>query len=378
MRFLKFLIIVAIILIANHFLKWTYVKNDENLSPLNDSVIAPASHAYGNMSPLKWIFLGENYRKEWSEPVKMPVFHLGTTKGGFVILRMGGGQQTKKLILLNKKDSLTWELRSVDKDVEHALPHYMTNTIVETIVQDGISASYPYGLLTIHDLSKAVGIPSSPTELYYVPDDSTLGIFRSLFARTVCILYADTIGNNKIIEGTDEMQKNLSAGNSKILQEQLLKSRLFDMLIGDWDRHNNQWDWMKIDSGNLNYYYPIPKDRDQAYFKAHGIISFLVKTFYMPHLSGFNLHPTRLKQLNHKSHQFDRNYLKDLDGKDWKRIILKFQHDLGDEDISKATKNLPPEVYKISGQEIQKKLRTRRDELLPNALEYYYFLSKEK
>jgi hypothetical protein len=35
------------------------------------------------------------------------------------------------------------------------------------------------------------------------------------------------------------------------------------MLIGDWDRHYDQWRWAEYKKGQV-IYRPIPRDRDQA------------------------------------------------------------------------------------------------------------------
>ena len=42
-----------------------------------------------------------------------------------------------------------------------------------------------------------------------------------------------------------------------------LRARLIDHLIGDWDRHRDQWRWVKLPGNPL--WQPIPEDRDQAF-----------------------------------------------------------------------------------------------------------------
>ena len=50
-------------------------------------------------------------------------------------------------------------------------------------------------------------------------------------------------------------------------QDQVLRSRLFDIWIGDWDRHDDQWRWASFkDKNGFTYYQPIPRDRDQIFF----------------------------------------------------------------------------------------------------------------
>src|SRR5690606_4931928 len=100
MRWIKGIVLIILILIINHLTAWQYDFKGENTNPQNGFIRIPASHKYARLTPIKWIFLGENYRKAWSKPVKMPVFHLLSTKGGFEIQKLGGGQQTRKLHLI--------------------------------------------------------------------------------------------------------------------------------------------------------------------------------------------------------------------------------------------------------------------------------------
>ena len=43
------------------------------------------------------------------------------------------------------------------------------------------------------------------------------------------------------------------------------RRRLFDMLIGDWDRHQDQWRWIEFKENGKKVYRPMPRDRDQAF-----------------------------------------------------------------------------------------------------------------
>ena len=50
----------------------------------------------------------------------------------------------------------------------------------------------------------------------------------------------------------------------------LLKARLFDMFVGDWDRHIGQWDWIRVKGQDK--WQPMPTDRDQAFAKFDGLV----------------------------------------------------------------------------------------------------------
>lgn len=367
--------VIIILLLVNRLTSWDYAQGRENLNPVNDSVRVRAGKGYSRMTALKYMFLGENYRTEWSVAVPMPVFHLDTTLGGFEIVREGGGEQTRKLHLLSRATGQRWELRSVDKDVTFAVPERYRKTLIQDLVQDGISGAYPYALLTICDLSRAVGVPAAPSFLFFVPGDPALGKYQNDFANTVCFLMPDTITGTRDSRGTDSLIAAMQDGHAvRIRQENVLKSRLLDMVIADWDRHNKQWQWVRDTTADSSFY-PVPEDRDQAYFLAGGIIPFMVRILGMPHLCGFKYHLRSLNALNTKAHSFDGYFMNALDRGDWTRIVRSFQADLSDEAIHRAILRLPAPVYEISGHILEEKLKSRRNALLKYGLEYYRFLA---
>jgi hypothetical protein len=340
--------------------------------PFTDSVVRPASTKYTNMNFLKRMFLGKNYRAEWAKPVKMAVFDIKTVKGGFTPGELGGGQQTKSLRLKDKQGE-EWVLRTVDKEVEKALQPHMRKTFVKTIVQDMVSASHPYAPLTVYELARAVKVAAPNPTLYFIPEDPALGEHYKVFANTVCMLERrePTPDKTETEDTEDVIEDIMKEPDHLVIQEQVLRARLLDMLIADWDRHIDQWRWGKIDSGSHTYYYVIPRDRDFAYFDSRGILVNVMSWISLPHMRGFTEESKGLTRLNHKSIFFDNNFLNELDKDSWERIIADFQRQISDSVISRAIKRIPPEVYAISGAEIERKLRSRRDGMMKNGLKYY-------
>ncbi len=347
-----------------------------------DSVIVPASVKYNNYSPVRLLFSGKNYRKEWSTPVKMPVFHLNKQQGGFTIKELGGGQQTKSLRLLDKNGQ-EWVLRTTDKDVSKALEIALKNkfatSLVKDIVQDLISASHPYGSLTVPDLAKAAGVIVARPQLFFVPDDPAFGEYREIFANTVCFLEdREPTPDQSETESTEDVMKKVFKENDHLLlQQSILKARLLDMLIADWDRHEDQWKWgIRKKDGNT-YYYPVPKDRDFAYFKSNGLIILFASMTVLPHMHSFTKDGSKLKKLSNKTWELDAQWLNQLDAEEWKNTIIQFQNKLTDSVIELAVKKIPREVYAISGRELTNILKNRRNGLLEHAMKYYEFLASK-
>ena len=355
-------------------LTFNLIENCFGQKLASDSITVPASTQYSNPSFLRRIISGTNYRKEWETPVTMPIFRLKDK--GFVIKELGGGMQTKSLRLLDKNKQ-EWVLRSVDKEAEGALPKNMRYPIVINFVQDMISAAHPYAPLVVDHLARATHIIAPKPKLYFVPDDAGLGEYTKIFANTVCFLeQREPTPDNSDTKNTEKiMEKIVEENDHMVLQEMVLQARLLDMLIGDWDRHADQWRWGSIDSGSSKYYYAIPRDRDQAFFMTNGLLPKFIKIFAMKHINGFKKESRRLKNLNFKSWQFDKTFLNELDAQTWERNIKFFQQKITDEVIDQAVKNLPPEIYAIDGGILTKKLKSRRKTLLENAMKYYDFIS---
>jgi len=341
-----------------------------------DSTIAVASLQYANPSLFKRLILGNNYRKAWAQPVKLPVFHL--KQQGFIIDELGGGQQTKSL-KLKDKSGRNWVLRTVEKDVEKALPKKIRNTLAEKVTQDLISASHPYASVTIPPINKALGVIAPEPVIYFVPDDPDFGTYRSLFANTVCILEQrdPTPDHTETKNSEDLLEKLLEENDHLVLQHSVLKARIVDMLIGDWDRHADQWRWGKVEQNGLDLYYAVPRDRDQAYFFSNGLLVKLVRHFTMKHLVGFRDNLKKLKHLNYKAWKFDDLFMSELDKKDWDSTLRWVQVQLTDAVIHHAMTKMPEEVYVIYGAEMERRFRGRRDDLYDKGMKYYRFIAKD-
>ena len=341
-----------------------------------DTVNAPASLKYGGHGGLRNLLLGENYRKEWSQNVNLKVFHINEEKGGFEILELGGGKQTKSLKLKDKK-GVEWTLRTIDKDPEKAIPEAVRNSVAEDIVQDMISASHPYSALAVPDLAKASGITVPRPEFFFVPDDPAFGMYQRMFANTVCLLeLREPTRDGTEAKTTGKLIEKLLNENDHIVdQKEYLNARMLDFLVADWDRHFDQWRWGSIDTGKGKIYYPIPRDRDQAFFYSDGLFMSYITQSRMPFLKGFRYKIPRVNWFGFGARDVDRAFLSELSENEWETIITKFQKDITDSVINTAVNKMPLEINPIRNDVIIGKLKSRRDLLLKKGMRYYRFVN---
>ncbi|MEP6928133.1 MAG: BamA/TamA family outer membrane protein [Ginsengibacter sp.] len=343
-----------------------------------DSVTVAIDTAYQQISALHKLFAGKNYRKEWGTPVHLKVFKIDKEMGGFTIKSLGGGKQTKSL-RLEDKDNHEWILRTVDKDPAGSVPELLKSNIHSKIMQDMISAEHPFGALVVPLLADAAQVEHTEPKYYFVPDDPALGLYRKLFANKICLLefHEPTSDESETKSTAKVINKIIEDSKNHIDQEAVLRARLLDMMIGDWDRHFDQWRFGTADTGVGKLYYPIPRDRDNAFFYSDGVFIRSLSIAALPYLQGFRKHFPNIKWFNWKERNFDRLFMNNLDGNKWKRIITKFQEDETDNVIEEAVRQLPPEIYNHDEKKMAAKLKSRRDLLSKAGLRYYRFLSKE-
>src|ERR1051326_2158524 len=207
-----------------------------------DTIHISASEKYEKAGWGKRVMVGTNYRKEWSTPIPMNVFNIHTVKGGLKIVSLGGGKQTKSLTLVDGNGK-QWKLRGIDKNPANAIPEAFRYTLAADLVQDFISASHPYAPLTIPPMARALGLVTATPELFFVPDDPAFGFYRPIFANTVCTLEEkEPSRHGEQTRSTIKVFDRLVEDNKhRADQVTLLRARLLDILIGDFDRHFDQW-----------------------------------------------------------------------------------------------------------------------------------------
>lgn len=343
-----------------------------------DTVMISASDQYKKEPTrlARWI-LGDNYRSTWNQPVTFKIFNINKEQGGFKIKSLGGGKQTKSL-KLEDKNGKEWSIRTLEKDPEKALPENLRSTMAQDVVSEVISASDPYAPLPVAVLSKAAGIPVAAPRYFFVPDDPSLGYYRPLFANRVVTLEdrdpvpdADTKSTNKI------QNKLYEDNDDKIDQPAVLNARLLDILIADFDRHADQWKWGTKDTGKGKLYYPVPRDRDQAFFRSDGLLVRYLSRRRMAYLNGFNKKLRKVNQLGFSSRDFDRSFLNAVDEKKWKEVADSFVSKITDQVIDSAVNTYPEEIKPIRAAEVAATLKSRRDQLVEQSLKYYRFISRD-
>src|SRR6185436_19642142 len=105
-------------------------------------------------------------------------------------------------------------------------------------------------------------------------------------------------------------------------QSAFLKARLFDMWIGDWDRHEDQWLWAGSKFNGLTYYKPIPRDRDQAFSRLDGILpTMATRKWAVRQSKHFDYNIKDLNGLNMSGYFLDKNFTNQLTLQEWLEVV---------------------------------------------------------
>src|SRR6187431_133976 len=342
-----------------------------------DSASAPASTKFRNNNSRRF-WMGSNYRNEWLAPVKAPVINLSTEKGGLKPVKLGGGKQSKTL-RMEDPTGRQYSLRLIEKFItSKTLPADLQSQAAEDLVADGVSASYPYAALSVPILSEAAGVPFNKVKLVYIPDDPILGEYRNEFKNRLAYFEERLPESVKKGEDSYDVAVKLKEDNDDNVDERaVLRARILDLFIMDFDRHEDQWQWGSIDKEKGKTYFPIPRDRDQAFFTNQGVIPGIVKSpWLVPQLQGFRPKAKNIKRFNFAARNFERFFLTELNEQDWKKEVDEFIPKMTDEVIEKAINEQPKEIRSISGDKIINTLKERRKYLAAEVMQYYRFLSE--
>lgn len=341
-----------------------------------------------------WLF-GRKYRDYYGLEIEAPVAELDTLYGGLRPLRAGGGMQSNSLRLADQQGK-EYSMRSLKKNTTRFLQslypeQYMKEdfekTGASTFLYDFYTSSNPFYPFIVSKLSEPLGINHTDPQLFYVPKQNSLGTFNDEFGDEFYMIEKRPMSEQSkesnfgeaddIISTTDlilALQKNEKA---KIDEQAFIKARIFDMLLGDWDRHQDQWRWAEHEESEIKLYRPIPRDRDQVFARYDGVLlKLLLNIPAIRHFQHFDEEPKSLKWLNKSGYPLDIAFIHSTEEKDWIEQAKFIQENLTDEIIEKAFAELPEEVQDENTRQIIADLKIRRDQLLDWAIERYRFLQK--
>ncbi len=362
------------------------VYNESDIPDLPISGSAVAGKHYDVWFLQRWL-LGENYRSTWTTPLhNVPYVNLDTMYGGLTPYAKGGAAQTTSL-KFKSEDGQRFAFRSIDKNPTKRMEEDLAISIYGKLSKDRTSHQQPYGSIAVAALIDQLGLPSSDPQVYLLPDHPKLGPFREEFANTFGLLELKPKGTKKtdnafrdatkVVSSFQMYRKLLDDNDHQLDIPNYVTARIFDMWIGDWDRHEGNWKWLAYKDKDAYTYRPFPKDRDKAFSVLNGIYGIrMLKPLYI-NKEDFANNYGNLKYLNFKSRNMDRWLTNTFTYEDWLAEAKRIQEVMSDEVIDAALATMPSEVHSLSAPRIRSVLQKRRDKLPKMIREYYKMLVRQ-
>jgi hypothetical protein len=371
---------------------FTFTKNQDPYT--SASIYTEKEVTKGKFYTAVW---GTRYRKYYGTKVTAKNIALDTLFGGLKPVRKGGGHQSKSL-RLEDKDGKEYVMRALRKNAVQYLQavafknQYIEgqfdDTFSESLLLDVFTGSHPYAPFTVATLAKAIDVLHTKPQLFYVPKQKVLGHFNNEFGDELYMIEERAASghgekanfgfSNTVISTNDLLKKLTKNTNSKVDEDAYIKARLFDMLLGDWDRHEDQWRWAAFEKGETTLYKPFPRDRDQVFsIMADGFLLNIV-TKSIPALrlmQSYDEEIANTKWFNLEPYPLDIALINEATKSSWNNQVAYIQKNLTDAVIEEAFTYFPKEVTDQTITDIKRKLKGRIQNLQKISDEYFKYIN---
>jgi hypothetical protein len=342
-----------------------------------DSIVVQIYPKYDRVGKFHRFLFGDNYRKEYAMKTKVPVIRISAVKGGLTPTKRGGGNQSHSLRLVDKNGK-EWVLRSVEKYPEILLPEVFRKTFAGEVVKDNMSAQHPFSALVVPDFAAAVGVFHSDPMIGWVLPDAQLGQYADLFANTLCLLEEREPEGDT--DNSEKMTRKLNDNNDYSYDgPMMLRAKALDALLGDWDRHEDQWRWKPIKdeaTGQVKYQV-IPRDRDQVFYLSEGIIPrYAQSSWLLPMIQGYERNLPDINWFFWEGRAIYGRWFSQLSESEWNGIVRDFCASVTDDVMEKALKKLPEPGYTLRHDQLLAQLKERRAKLPEMMHKYYRFINR--
>ncbi|GAA4232626.1 metallophosphoesterase [Postechiella marina] len=378
------------------------VTNTASKESVNTVYNLSKREKHGNFFKFLW---GNRYRDYYYKPVTAPIAYLDTLNGGLHFTKKGGGHQSYSIRLEDNKQR-EFAMRSLRKDplkfLKFRVPgvaftqNDYKGSLPEDLISDFFTTAHPYMQMVINPMAKSVDVNHANTKLFYVPSQSELGRLNSTFGNQLYFIeqrpsdeqlnykgYRRTIdekGKITDFESTTDMLEKIKSDESySVDQQSFVRARVFDMLLGDWDRHADQWRWAEYETPDGNKeFMPVPRDRDNAFPKFDGTAINIIQWFIPITRQWQSYGPTikNTKWLNYAGSKLDKTILTNCDASNWEKEAIYIKKQLTNAKIDEAFKRLPKEVQDSTSNYIKESLKERLKLLPKYAKDYGEYLER--
>lgn len=369
-----------------------YSKTKESLQKA--TIYNPKATQKSNLYKKIW---GDHYRDAYGLAVNAPIADLDTLFGGLTPVKKGGGNQSVSLRLVDKNGK-QWVMRALKKSAvqflqtnayqQKFIKEDLKGTLIESFIEDVYTTTHPYAAFIMPTLSKSINVYHTIPHLFYVPKQNALSFYNDAYGDALYMIEEhvgdsqterENFGNpDDIISSLDLFKKLHKNPKHRVDENAFIRARLFDMILGDWDRHQDQWRWSKFEDEEKSIYKPIPRDRDQVFSNYDGALFRLV-TRLLPNVRKLQTYTKDIRNVkthNGNGRAVDMKLLRSLTEEDWIEQAKFIKDNLTDEVIEEAFSQFPKEVQNTRLVRVKEVLKYRRDIVEKIASEYFTIINK--
>ncbi|MFD2433139.1 BamA/TamA family outer membrane protein [Mesonia maritima] len=152
------------------------------------------------------------------------------------------------------------------------------------------------------------------------------------------------------------------------------------MLVGDWDRHKDQWRWAEFETPEGKHIFkPIPRDRDQVFSNFDGAFFATLRglTGFAKQFGKYGEDLDDIEWFNTAAVGLDRSLIQNVGKEEWLKQARFIQENITDEVIEEAFSKMPEEVQDSeSTKNLIEKVKGRRDNIVDITERYYKYFAK--
>ena len=354
----------------------------EGDSLVRKSIYPPSATRKSDLYNRLW---GEHYRTLYSVPVTVPSVTLQTLWGGLQVveqavyfqgLLLGNNQQ--QLFLLKPLGGYTTFIESKFFQEVYNKKAFK-NTYLDQFIGDAYTIINPYTFISADYLARSAGLSSNNSKIYYLPTHSTCDTVADgtpIENKLVSVIDVPDFNTRPNILLTEELLDTLQINkNFQVDQELYIRERLLDMLIGDWNKIPENWNWLARPVGDSILYAPIVIDRNHAFTKVDGVLfKQMLRVLGLNFIVNYDASPKSVRKENTLGFALDMALASQSDVSVWTEQAQFIRRMLTDSIIDEAFSRLPEGVESKEIEGIIRTIKERREKLVEIAKSYFVSL----
>lgn len=342
--------------------------------------IKSRSHLYN------WLW-GEHYRKLYSIPIAVQTATLDTIFGGLKVMEQAADFQglflqnsQQKGFLLKPLGGLTSFMESAFfREVYHK--QEFSNTYLGKFIGDAYTIINPYTFVSANFMAQQSGLIASDSYIYYIPENSTQDTVADgthIQGKLVSLIGLPEQNRRTNVLMTDTLLQKIQENKLyQVDRNQYIRVRLFDMLIGDWNKIPENWRWLADEAGDSILYSPVVIDRSHAFTKVDGVLfRQMLNVLTLSFIQNYDAQIKDVRTMNKLGFPLDMALLSQSVESDWIEQARILKTTLTDQVIDEAFVRLPSAVREQEAGQLKGKLKKRRDLLEGIARPYYRLLQR--